>query len=144
MHAPESEKLQTLFIDWVRKTDELRALALCGSWARGDARPDSDLDLLVLMREPSARARAQLLECIPFDPAGFKCQSLRWETYGVVHSAHMIFRPAVELELSFASINWASRSPIDPGTRQVVMGGFKLLVDKDLMLGELLAVLRSG
>lgn len=141
MKARQAETLQTLIAEWVRQTEELRALALCGSWARADARPNSDLDLLALMRDPSQHARAQLVEDIVFEPAGFRRESLRWATYGVVHSAHIMLHPAAELELSFASIDWASRSPADPGTRQVVTSGFRILVDKDSLLAQLLATL---
>ncbi|MBP6011875.1 MAG: nucleotidyltransferase domain-containing protein [Alphaproteobacteria bacterium] len=143
MNVSQSDQLQTLLTEWVHQSHELRALALCGSWARGDARADSDADLLVLMRNPS-QSTAQLIENIAFERAGFKRQSLRWETYGVVQSAHITLHPNAELELSFASINWASCAPIDPGTRQVVTGGFKVLVDKDGLLNELLAALGTG
>ena len=136
MDAAYATRLQALLAEWVSRLDDLRALALCGSWARGDARPDSDLDLLVFT---NATGHDQLVTTIPFDRAGFHLEACRWETYGAVRSAHMILRPEAELELSFAKTNWASIDPIDAGTRRVVSDGFTILIDKDNTLGALLA-----
>ena len=47
---------------WALKREDVRALALAGSWARGAAREDSDLDLLLLSeRAPDYRRRGDWL-----------------------------------------------------------------------------------
>jgi hypothetical protein len=137
MNASEAKRLQAIVTDWVTKTDDLRALALCGSWATGSARRDSDLDLLVLARPPAIASRSEALAAIPFTDAGFQLDACRWVTYGVVHSAHTALKPTAEVELSFAALSWANTSPIDDGTRRVVSDGFGVLVDKDGALSAL-------
>jgi hypothetical protein len=42
------ELLTSLIATWVEGQPDLLALALAGSWARGNPRPDSDLDVLIL------------------------------------------------------------------------------------------------
>lgn len=137
MDAAQAQQIQLLIADWVRQSDNLRALALCGSWARGDARPDSDIDFLVLAPNISQQFRAQALESIPFAKAGFTREAIRWQTYGVVHSAHITLNLAAKLELTFAHPSWACVDPVDPGTHRVITNGFVPLVDKDGALGAL-------
>jgi predicted nucleotidyltransferase len=38
---------------WVEPRQDVRALAIVGSVARGDARPDSDLDVVLLTTDPA-------------------------------------------------------------------------------------------
>jgi predicted nucleotidyltransferase len=38
--------------NWAQARPDVRAVALVGSWARGAARPDSDVDLMLLVDEP--------------------------------------------------------------------------------------------
>jgi predicted nucleotidyltransferase len=45
--------LTNAIADWVEDRSDLRALGLVGSWAKGTARADSDLDLLVLADAPT-------------------------------------------------------------------------------------------
>lgn len=144
MNASEAKHLQTVVQAWVAKTEDLRALALCGSWARGNARPDSDLDLLVLARPPAIESRSQAPALIPFANAGFRLQSCRWATYGVVHSAHIQLEPDAEVELTFATLNWASTTSIDDGTRRVVTDGFAILLDKDGALSTLITTIEDA
>lgn len=144
MNASEAKHLQTVVQAWVAKTEDLRALALCGSWARGNARPDSDLDLLVLARPPAIESRSQAPALIPFANAGFRLQSCRWATYGVVHSAHLRLDPTSDVEVTFAALNWASTTPVDDGTRRVVTDGFSVLLDKDGALSSLVTAIANG
>jgi hypothetical protein len=141
MDSHQARALQTLISRRVVQHDELRALALCGSWARGNARPDSDLDLIVLVRDASPDAHLRLIRTIPWSSAGLSPQAIRWATYGIAHSAHITLGPHTELELTFADEIWANANPVDPGTRRVVIGGFQVLADKDGALARALAVL---
>jgi predicted nucleotidyltransferase len=120
--------------------DDFRAMAVCGSWARGDARSDSDLDILILASDPiRIRRRQNWLRDLPYSTAGFRYRSHQTATYGVVWSAHIELTPDAELELSFAFPNWADTSPIDEGTYVCVSGGFRIEADKDQALHRLVA-----
>lgn len=39
-------------IEWAKNEPDLMALALVGSYARGEASPESDVDLILLLRNP--------------------------------------------------------------------------------------------
>jgi hypothetical protein len=144
MNSHEAASLKTLVTKWVANNDDLRALALCGSWARGNPHPDSDLDLIVLAPSTAIATRAHLVATIPFASIGYEIQACRWATYGVVHSAHIALSPMIELELSFAALNWASTTPVDEGTRRVVADAFAILTDKDQALATLVAALKAS
>jgi uncharacterized protein len=53
MTPAEARALIDAIAAWVGGPSDLRGLALVGSWARGAARPDSDLDLLILAARPN-------------------------------------------------------------------------------------------
>jgi predicted nucleotidyltransferase len=142
MNHTQVEQLLTFAQGFVEAQPTLRALALCGSWARGNPRPDSDLDLLIVAENPQRwRRRQQWLRDLTFETAGFHYARHRTATYGVVWSAHVELEPAAELELTFASPTWASTDPIDPGTHFIISDAFRVLVDKDGLLGRLLEVI---
>jgi hypothetical protein len=144
MNQREATSLQALLTHWVAEDDNLRALALCGSWARGNPRADSDLDLIVLTSPQAVADRARLVTTIPFTDEGYQLQTYRWVTYGVVHSAHITLARSIEVELSFAALNWADTTPIDEGTRRVVTDAFAILVDKDQALATLVAAIKAS
>src|SRR5262249_48883396 len=129
--------------DWVNARNDLCGLAVCGSWARGNPRPDSDLDLIVLAREPSALATAAPLAAIDFAAAGFQVSSIQQETYGAVCSWHLHLFPAADLELTIAGPAWAAIAPVDDGTRAVLRDAFRVVVDKARLLQDLIAAVRD-
>ena len=117
--------------NWVRGEPALRGLALAGSWARGAARPDSDLDLIILTDSPhSFRSDLRWLDRIVL-PDPYRVNEHRGAVYGAVWSCHAMLAPAGELELSFSTPKWTATDPIDDGTRRVVSDGFSIIVDKD-------------
>ena len=59
--AQEPELLRRMVEIIVREADP-QAIILFGSRARGDARPDSDIDLLVIEREPFGPGRSRIKE----------------------------------------------------------------------------------
>jgi predicted nucleotidyltransferase len=55
--GPDGEQPQQLLARlraWTEAREDVRALILVGSVARGDARPDSDIDILLLAMHPAA------------------------------------------------------------------------------------------
>src|SRR5205807_2454032 len=103
------------------KCDDIRAMALLGSWARGNPRQTSDVDLLFLTDQTKKyRHRRKWLTEIDFRTAGYTVQSSDWAAYGDVWSLHVHLLPTAEVELTFANCSWAKTDPIDSGTRRVV------------------------
>src|SRR5262245_10167810 len=117
-------------VPWIEARSDLRGLALVGSWARGTASANSDVDLVVLAEAPdNYRALETWLNRIPL-PDGVSLASSHARDYGRVWSCHLTLRPHAEVELTFCDPEWAAVAPVDPGTRGVVENGFKILVDK--------------
>jgi predicted nucleotidyltransferase len=142
MTPADAHSLTAAIANWVRTNSDLRALALAGSWSRGTARPDSDLDLLILAVNPNQYQSDQgwLHQIILPEP--FRILSGESATYGVVWAYHVALEPATELELGFGPLDWASTDPIDAGSRRVVTEGFKVIVDKDGQLERLVGAIR--
>jgi predicted nucleotidyltransferase len=94
MDSVQARDLLTMVRGMVQARDDLRALAVCGSWARGSPRADSDLDLLILAREPTEwRTHLDWLRDLPFEQAGFRIRAVETATYGEVWSAHICLGP---------------------------------------------------
>jgi hypothetical protein len=143
--TPEvAELLTSTVATWVGSRSDLRGLAVVGSWARGNARPDSDLDLLILATdlEGYRRDRAWLSD-LGLEEAGYRLSSQRSVLYGVAMSWHLNLDPAAEIELTFAGLKWAATDPIDAGTRLVVADAFRVVLDKDGRLNPLAASARQ-
>ena len=142
MTPDQARALTDAIARWVEARPDLKSLALVGSWARGAARPDSDIDLLVLANDPSAfrTSRDWLAQVLP---PPFRVLSERIVDYGGVFSWHTLVGPEVELELSFGPLAWAATDPIDAGTLGVVRGGFRIIVDKDGRLRRLVDAVDS-
>jgi hypothetical protein len=137
MTDDEADRLQRGFADWADGEASCRALAVVGSWARGTARADSDLDLMMLTDQlghwtgDGDWLRALLVRL------GFTVTALELEAHGVARSWRAWLGAAVELEVTLADIRWAQVAPVDPGTREVAGDGLRPMVDKDGLLRAL-------
>jgi uncharacterized protein len=144
MEAAQANALTTIVAQWAILHDDIRGMARAGSWARGNPRPASDLDLLLLTDlAESYRNRAWLRE-IDFRKAGFRLRSIENAIYGVVWSAHLHLTPAADVELTFAKCTWASVEPVDNGTRIVVQDAFQIIFDRDGILANLVTAVMTG
>jgi uncharacterized protein len=141
MDWAQARDLLAIVRQMVEARDDLRALAVCGSWARGCPRADSDLDLLLLAKEPSEwRTDLDWLRHLPFEQSGFAIHAVETASYGATWSAHIDLGFNIELEITFADTAWASDFPVDSGTLRVVTDGFVVVVDKDGLLTKLVEI----
>jgi hypothetical protein len=131
------DQIVATFCRWVNAQVPLRALAIVGSWARGDARPDSDLDVLVLTNDMTWATSAEWLRDPKLGLTEQTITSAQREVHGIARSWRLLLG-ASEVDLTFADISWANSSPIDCGTWRVLSGGIKVLVDKDGLLKALI------
>ena len=137
MTPADAKKIFSGFNAWAREQSSVRAIAMVGSWAREKARPDSDLDLLVLTNDKGAwTSGSEWINAIAIS-LGFQADKAKLETYGVVKSWRVWLGEQVELELTLRDISWAGVDPIDKGTREVIKDGFRILIDKDNLLTDL-------
>jgi hypothetical protein len=118
----------------------VRGLALVGSHARGQAKPDSDVDLILLVNDPLLfRTDTAWLAEIDW---GFRPVAHRDADYGAVWSRHVRLADGLEIEFGFASPSWADVEPVDAGTQRVITDGCRILNDPDGILAALCIAVR--
>jgi hypothetical protein len=116
---------------WAARRDDVTAIALVGSHARGAARPDSDVDLVLIVERP-ADLLADTSWLRSFGPIGR--QSV--ESWGRVTSVRVWYSDGPEVEFGFTTPEWATHP--DEGTRRVVSDGIRILMDREGVLARLL------
>jgi hypothetical protein len=112
--------------DWARQRPDIRGLALVGSWARGTARPDSDVDLVVL-----TTAGDDYLAGDDWTAALGATRIVRTQRWGPVTERRLLLEDGLEVEVNVTGPAWAATDPLDPGTRRVAADGMRILHDPD-------------
>jgi uncharacterized protein len=145
MKAADADAIIRTVAEWAMSREDVRAMALVGSWARGNPHQGSDIDLLLLSDLANEyRRRREWLTEIDFKGAGHRILSGEDASYGVAWSRHVALLPAGKVELTFAQCSWARIDPVDVGTRSVVKEGFRIVIDRDATLAELLKAMMSS
>jgi predicted nucleotidyltransferase len=116
---------------WAAHQPTIAAVALGGSHARGEARSDSDIDVVLLCEEPHAcLAHTSWIHSFG---AVERCHTEAW---GVVTSLRVYYTEGLEVEFGMTTLAWAA-VPVDPGTRHVVSHGMCILWDREGLLARL-------
>jgi len=125
---------------WAENHVDIASVALVGSHARGNARVDSDVDLVLQCASP-ARYLGDLSWISEFGVA----KDVSVEDYGVVQSVRVFYEDGPEVEYGITSSKWATL-PLDEGTLKVLRDGVKVLLDRDGSLNRAveLALARRG
>lgn len=140
MQSEQVAQLLALVTRWAGSRSDVLGLALVGSQARGTAWEDSDIDLLFLVSEPANfRVDNAWLQEIQWPDIGLSVTSWRDTSYGVVWSRHVLLSDGSEVEFSFGAPSWASMTPMDPGTLNVIKNGWRVLLDRQGLLRNLAA-----
>jgi hypothetical protein len=130
---------------WAHKGNSISAMALVGSWARGAARDDSDIDLVLLTPDPLwFRQNDRWPNEIDWHNIGSEPATWRDADYGPLWSRHLQLADGTEIEFGFGPLTWASVDPIDPGTFQVISDGCRILYDPQGLLEELIKQVEAG
>lgn len=92
---------------WATPRDDVRGIAVVGSYARGTARADSDADVVVLTAE-----RARYLETSEW-LSDFE-HVVRWqrEDWGAVQSLRTWYEDGMEIEFGLTSVGWRPCHPM--------------------------------
>jgi hypothetical protein len=120
----QAELLTADLAGWAQGRDDVDAVVLVGSYARGAARLASDVDLVILSPRPARLA----------DDASWFAQLrpgstlIRAQAWGPLLERRYRLRNGLHVELGLASPTWAA-SPLDPGTRRVLGDGHVVLHD---------------
>ena len=122
----DAEELIAKVRNWSQSDDRVVAAGLCGSHARGEARPDSDIDFCILTSDPGARLedRSWIFEM----GADARVQQ-DVEDYGLVQSIR-VYYGGTEAEFGIAEEAWAE-PPIDRETARVISDGLRILHDPE-------------
>ncbi len=120
---------------WVGGRADVVGLLLVGSYARDAARPDSDVDLVLLTTDRDAYLAEEELGL---------GELVRTRQWGVITERRFRTPSGLEVELGVGNPDWASVDPVDPGTRKVVTDGARILHDPGGALGALLKACGVG
>jgi predicted nucleotidyltransferase len=131
--GPESYILEFLnsVIVWATNQPGISGVALVGSHARGEAGPDSDIDLVLLCTDPQ-----MFLSDTSWVQGFGEVDTHQTEDWGMVTSLRVHYQNELEVEFGMTTPQWASL-PVDPGTRSVVLNGMKILTDPTGSLDKL-------
>jgi uncharacterized protein len=131
--ADEVRTLLAALNDWAQGRPDVVAVGVVGSWARGDARMDSDVDVMALTKD-----RAPYLEDEAWVSEVGGVGPVRTRRWGVATERRFALPSGLEVELGLAHPSWASTDPMDGGTRGVVTDGMSVIYDPEGLLASLL------
>ena len=126
------------FTDWAAAQPGITAVALVGSWANGTARPDSDVDLVVVAADPTP-----LLADDTWLHRFGALRSVGREDWGLVQSRRVLYDDGLEVEFGVTAAAWLATDPLDPGTARVIRDGARVLLDERGSLALLVARARE-
>ena len=109
---------------WARTREDVEAVALVGSYARGRARMASDVDLVVLT-PACARLAADTSWFLRLRPGS---RLVRAATWGPLLERRFRLRSGLLVEVGLVAPSWADL-PLDAGTRRVLGDGHRVLHD---------------
>lgn len=115
---------------WASDQSDVQAIALVGSYARGAAREDSDIDLVILTNQP-----AKYLDDIQWTERFGSLDKYQTEDYGKLISFRVWYLNGPEVEYGITTPDWAA-TPLDPGTREVILGGMIVLFEREILLSR--------
>jgi uncharacterized protein len=133
--GPEPARVERVLeraVAWARQQPDIRGLALVGSWARGSARADSDVDLVVLTSRPG-----RYLADDHWTAALGDAEVVHTQAWGPLTERRLLVDGDLEVEVGITEPAWAATDPVDPGTRRVVTDGLRILHDPDGRLAAL-------
>lgn len=128
MKAEAAEQFLMDFTAWAKTRPDILAVGVVGSYARGTARDDSDVDLVVVAKNPkhylNERAWVKLFG---------EVMSEGIEDYGLLISLRVFYTNGREVEFGLTDERWTAL-PLDAGTGKVIKGGLRVLFERgDLM-----------
>lgn len=120
----DTSKLIAKLTDWAQRDDRVVAAGICGSYARGQARPDSDIDFCILTADTDSLLRDRSWI------TGFGSDARvagAVEDYNLVQAIR-VFYGQTEAEFGVTDQAWMEL-PIDHETACVMNDGLRILYD---------------
>jgi predicted nucleotidyltransferase len=110
---------------WADPQRDIKAILLVGSYARGQAHDESDIDLVLLTDEPD-----KYLQDPYFTGAFGSINRIEKEFWGRVTSLRIWYEEGFEVELGITTPDWIFEDPLDAGTLRTITGGAEVVIDK--------------
>ncbi|MGI9641587.1 MAG: nucleotidyltransferase domain-containing protein [Acidimicrobiia bacterium] len=132
--AEEFASIRETIRSWAVGDAAIVAVALVGSWARGEPRMDSDADVLVLTETDRFVEQDDWVSHL----CGSHAALVRTADWGALTERRVRLRSGFEIEFGFAKPSWAEIAPMDPGTREVITDGCETWYDPNNLLRRLL------
>lgn len=132
----EQEIFINKFTDWVSINDDILGVALVGSYVRGKAKIDSDIDLVII-----AKDRKKFLDNNEWAGNFGIVTNVEHENFGLVQSVRVFYKNGLEVEFGITTSEWLDVNSIDDGTKKVMDDGYKILNDKAGLFSEFISKL---
>jgi len=116
------------FMRWSKKRQDIRAVALVGSYARETATETSDIDLVIMAADPQ-----KYLTNTEWTRVFGTAITKNVEEYGKLTSLRVWYESGLEIEYGFTTYDWAN-VPLDKGTKRVIDDGMRVLFEKEALL----------
>ena len=117
---------------WAADRPDVVAVALVGSWARGDARPDSDVDLVVIVRDVAGYLAFPGWLAAFGEPG----ETVR-EASGTAPALRVWYADGPEVEFAVTTPDWCAADPVDPDTAAMGRSGLVVVYDPNGVLARL-------
>ncbi|MCW3818048.1 nucleotidyltransferase domain-containing protein [Micromonospora sp. DR5-3] len=121
-----------LVTSWAAERADVPGVVVVGSWARGAARMDSDVDIVVLTDNPGY-AEPGLWSGL------LGGEVVRLAEWGPLREVRVRRPSGFEVELGVVPVSWADTDPVDAGTGRVMRDGHRVVHDPAGVLAALSA-----
>ena len=118
------------FTPWAADQADVQGIALVGSYARGAARDDSDVDLVLLTEQAG-----KYLDDMQWIERFGIVEKHQIEDYGKLISLRVWYQNDIEVEFGVTTPDWAA-IPLDAGTQEVMKGGMIVLFERGNLLSR--------
>jgi predicted nucleotidyltransferase len=126
----EVKRFLDTFTQWASGQEEVQALALVGSYARNAAKETSDIDLVMIVREPD-----RYLHNLKWIEDFGNVEKYQIEDYGLLISVRVWYADGREVEYGLTDERWAA-VPLDAGSRRVIEDGMQVLFERRPILSR--------
>jgi predicted nucleotidyltransferase len=113
------------FITWSEQQTHIKGVAVVGSFARGDFRSNSDVDLTIISTNKELTLE-KIKNQFNFD----NIESSTLEEWGILTSLRIFYANGLNVEYGVVTDEWV-KEPLDEGTKYVVKNGFIAITDKE-------------
>ncbi|MEV5205624.1 nucleotidyltransferase domain-containing protein [Streptomyces sp. NPDC053720] len=130
--AADAQEIIDRITRWAVNRQDIVGLLLVGSYARNAARPDSDIDIVLLTTDQTQYINNTWANELALG------ELVRTQSWGPITERRYATASGLEVEIGIGSPEWARADPVDSGTRRVVTDGAHPLHDPAGVLASLI------